>query len=85
VRFDVLNFRRGGEVTEEVVYADSLRSQKAVALTAVCDFGLMKSHLQANMSLALLIIASFNRSRMAVGARITSLGNSIVARQYPSR
>lgn len=49
-----------GEIMAEVVYADSLRSQKAVAFTATYDFGFMTSHLQANMSLGLLIIASFN-------------------------
>lgn len=48
------------EVGAELVYADSLRSQKAVAFTALYDFGFMKSHLQANTSLGLLIIAGFN-------------------------
>lgn len=49
-----------GEVGVEIVYADSLRSQKAVAFTALYDFGFMNSRLQANTSLGLLIIAGFN-------------------------
>jgi len=49
-----------GEATVNVVYADSLGSQRAIAFTAKYDFGFMESHLQANVSMGLLIIASFH-------------------------
>jgi hypothetical protein len=49
-----------GEVQADVIYADNIRSQKAIAFTAFYDFGFMESYLQANVSMGLLIIAGFN-------------------------
>jgi hypothetical protein len=49
-----------GEVPCNIVYADSLTSGRGIAFTARYDFGFMESHLQANVSLGLLIIACFN-------------------------
>jgi hypothetical protein len=48
-----------GEITADALYSDRHDSGKIVAFTARRDFDGMTAHLQANVSLGLLIIAVF--------------------------
>jgi hypothetical protein len=48
-----------GEIPADAVYSDRLDSGKMIAFTARRDFGGMTAHLQANVSLGLLILAVF--------------------------
>lgn len=52
-----------GEVEAEAVYAASINAQEAAAFTASYDLDAVESHLEANMSMGLLIIASLNRPK----------------------
>jgi hypothetical protein len=49
-----------GEIPADAVYGDRLEAGTAVAFTAGRDFGFMRSQLQANVSLGLLIVAAFH-------------------------
>ncbi len=56
-----------GEVEAEAVYAANINAQEAAAFTASYDLGPIETHLEANMSMGLLIIASLNRFKDRAG------------------
>ena len=56
-----------GEVEAEAVYAASINSKEAAAFTASYDLDSAESHLEANMSIGLLIVASLNRPKDRAG------------------
>lgn len=56
-----------GEVEAETVYAASINSKEAAAFTASYDLDSIESHLEANVSMGLLIIASLNRPKDRAG------------------
>ena len=60
-------FSDWGEVKAEVVYANSVRSHEAMAFSALYDFGSMEVHLEANLSLGLLVVAGLNTFKDASG------------------
>jgi hypothetical protein len=49
-----------GEVHADVVYAENLQSHAGMAFTARYDFDFLQAHLQGNLNLGLLVLASFN-------------------------
>jgi hypothetical protein len=52
-----------GETRASALYAMSVQSSKVMAFTASYDFGFLEARLEANLSLGLLVIASFNTFR----------------------
>lgn len=48
------------EVTAQELYAGSAGSSDAMGFTATYDFGFLKTRLEANLSLGLLVIGNFN-------------------------
>ena len=50
-----------GEIHTDVVYAENLQSHAGMAFTARYDFDFLQAHLQGNLNLGLLVLASFNR------------------------
>jgi hypothetical protein len=55
--------REWGDSAVEVVYAAGVHSPAAMAFVARYDFGFMETRLEANLSLGLLVIATFNTFR----------------------
>jgi hypothetical protein len=49
-----------GAVHADVVYAENLQSHAGMAFTARYDFDFLQAHLQGNLNLGLLVLASFN-------------------------
>ena len=54
-------------VITESLYAESLESRKAIALSGTCDFGAVRCRVQANMTLGLIVLAAFNRFAPGTG------------------
>lgn len=52
-----------GEVKAGCIYSDTIRSVKGTAFVARYDIGDVEAQLQVNLSLGLLIVASFERSK----------------------
>ncbi|ETX03818.1 hypothetical protein [Candidatus Entotheonella palauensis] len=49
-----------GEIEADVVFPAGIRPHECMGFSATYDFDFMQAHLQGNMNLGLLIIASFN-------------------------
>lgn len=52
--------REWGDAPVDVVYANGVGSQTAMALVACYDFGHLETRVEANLSLGLLVVATFN-------------------------
>jgi len=52
--------REWGDAPIDVVYANGVGSQTAMALVAAYDFGYLETRVEANLSLGLLVVATFN-------------------------
>jgi hypothetical protein len=59
--------RDWGEAKADALYASSVGSSEAIALTATYDFGFLATRLEGNLSLGLLVIANFNTFRDGSG------------------
>jgi hypothetical protein len=59
--------REWGEANVEVVYSAGVHSLAAMAFVAKYDFGFVETRLEANLSLGLLVIATFNTFRDGSG------------------
>jgi hypothetical protein len=59
--------REWGDANIEVVYSAGVHSRAAMAFVARYDFGLVETRLEANLSLGLLVIATFNTFRDGSG------------------
>jgi hypothetical protein len=59
--------REWGDATVEAVYSAGVHSRAAMAFVAKYDFGFMETRLEANLSLGLLVIATFNTFRDGSG------------------
>jgi hypothetical protein len=52
-----------GDADVEVVYSNGVTSQAAMAFVATYDFGYLQTRVEANLSLGLLVVATFNTFR----------------------
>jgi hypothetical protein len=52
--------REWGNADVEVVYSNGVASQAAMAFVATYDFGYLQTRVEANLSLGLLVVATFN-------------------------
>ena len=59
--------RDWGETDVEVVYANAVAAQAATAFVATYDFGYLETRVEANLSLGLLVVATFNTFRDGSG------------------
>jgi hypothetical protein len=59
--------REWGDSNVETVYSTGVHSRAAMAFVATYDFGFMETRLEANLSLGLLVIATFNTFRDGSG------------------
>ena len=59
--------REWGDADVEVVYSAGVHSSAAMAFVAKYDFGFVETRLEANLSLGLLVIATFNTFRDGSG------------------
>jgi hypothetical protein len=77
--------REWGEADVEVVYSNGVAAQAAMAFVASYDFGYLEVRLEANLSLGLLVVATFNTFKDGSG-RFNCFGREFFYRsEEPSR
>ena len=59
--------REWGDADVEVVYSNGVASQAAMAFVATYDFGYLETRVEANLSLGMLVVATFNTFRDGSG------------------